>query len=182
MHPSVLNSSDRVLIVGATGFVGKRLIPELVKRNIKLRLLVRDLAKASPLIVKGADIEVMQGDLLANSGLAEALRGIHTAYYLVHSMGGKTLFRNEEYAQKDRTAAKNFIAAAEAAGLKRIIYLGGLGETRDDLSEHLRSRAEIAKIISSGKPRPRSCAPPSSSARAARPSRCCATSSSACRS
>jgi len=94
----------------------------------------------------------MQGDLLANSGLAEALRGIHTAYYLVHSMGGKTLFRNEEYAQKDRTAAKNFIAAAEAAGLKRIIYLGGLGETRDDLSEHLRSRAEIAKILSSGKP------------------------------
>ena len=152
MHPSVLNSSDRVLIVGATGLVGKRLIPELVKRNIKLRLLVRYLAKASPLIVKGADIDVMQGDLLANSGLAEALRGIHTAYYLVHSMGGKTLFRNEEYAQKDRTAAKNFIAAAEAAGLKRIIYLGGLGETRDDLSEHLRSRAEIAKIISSGKP------------------------------
>jgi len=145
-------SSDRVLIVGATGFVGKRLIPELVKRNFKLRLLVRDLAKASPLIVKGADIEVMQGDLVANSRLAEALRGIHTAYYLVHSMGGKTLFRNEEYAQKDRTAAKNFIAAAEAAGLKRIIYLGGLGETRDDLSEHLRSRAEIAKILSSGKP------------------------------
>jgi len=145
-------SSDRVLIVGATGFVGIRLIPELVKRNIRLRLLVRDPAKASPLIVKGADIDVMQGDLLANSGLAEALRGIHTAYYLVHSMGGKTLFRNEEYAQKDRTAAKNFIAAAEAAGLKRIIYLGGLGETRDDLSEHLRSRAEIAKILSSGKP------------------------------
>jgi len=145
-------SSDRVLIVGATGFVGKRLIPELVKRNIRLRLLVRDPAKASPLIVKGADIEVMQGDLVANSRLAEALRGIHTAYYLVHSMGGKTLFRNEEYAQKDRTAAKNFIAAAEAAGLKRIIYLGGLGETRDDLSEHLRSRAEIAKILSSGKP------------------------------
>jgi uncharacterized protein YbjT (DUF2867 family) len=145
-------SSDRVLIVGATGFVGKRLIPELVKRNIRLRLLVRDLAKASPLIVKGADIEVVQGDLVANSGLAEALRGIHTAYYLVHSMGGKTLFRNEEYAGKDRTAAKNFMTAADAAGLKRIIYLGGLGETRDDLSEHLRSRAEIAKIISSGKP------------------------------
>ena len=145
-------SSDRVLIVGATGFVGIRLIPELVKRNIKQRLLVRDLAKASPLIVKGADIEVMQGDLVENKGLAEALRGIHTAYYLVHSMGGKTLFRNEEYAQKDRTAAKNFIAAAEAAGLKRIIYLGGLGETRDDLSEHLRSRAEIARILSSGRP------------------------------
>jgi uncharacterized protein YbjT (DUF2867 family) len=67
-------------------------------------------------------------------------------------MGGKTLFKNEEYAEKDRIAAKNFMAAAEAAGLKRIIYLGGLGETGDNLSEHLRSRAEIAQILSSGKP------------------------------
>ena len=147
-----LSSSDRVLIVGATGFVGRRLIRELVKRNIKLRLLVRDLAKAAPLIIKGADIEVVQGDLAANAGLAEALRGIHTAYYLVHSMGGKTLFKNKEYAEKDRTAARNFVAAAEAEGLKRVFYLGGLGETKDNLSEHLQSRAEIAEIISSGTP------------------------------
>jgi uncharacterized protein YbjT (DUF2867 family) len=152
MDLPALTSSDRTLIVGATGFVGRRLIPELVKKNIKLRLLVRDLAKAAPLIVKGADIEVVQGDLVANAGLAEALRGIHTAYYLVHSMGGKTLFKNEEYAEKDRTAATNFMAGANSADLKRIIYLGGLGETKDKLSEHLRSRAEIAKIISSGKP------------------------------
>lgn len=147
-----LTPSDRVLIVGATGFVGKRLIPELVKKDVKLRLLVRDLAKVSPLLVKGADIELAQGDLVANAGLADALRGIHTAYYLVHSMGGKTLFKNEEYAEKDRIAAKNFMAAADAAGLRRIIYLGGLGETGDNLSEHLQSRAEIAKILSSGKP------------------------------
>jgi uncharacterized protein YbjT (DUF2867 family) len=152
MDLPALTSSDRILIVGATGFVGRRLIPELVKKNIKLRLLVRDLAKAAPLVMKGADIEVVQGDLVANAGLTEALRGIHTAYYLVHSMGGKTLFKNEEYAEKDRTAAKNFMADANAEGLKRIIYLGGLGETKDNLSEHLRSRAEIAKIISSGKP------------------------------
>jgi len=145
--------SDRVLIIGGTGFVGMRLIPLLVDRNVKLRLLVRDLAKASPLIPKGSDIEVVQGDLVAGTGLAEALHGIHTAYYLVHSMGGKTLFKNEEYAEKDRTAAKNFMAAAEAAGLKRVIYLGGLGETSDNLSEHLRSRAEIAEIISSGTPK-----------------------------
>ena len=151
----VLNSltpSDRVLIVGATGFVGKRLIPELVNKNVRLRLLVRDLARASPLLVKGADIEVAQGDLVANAGLAEALRGIQTAYYLVHSMGGKTLFKNEEYAEKDRLAAQNFMTAADASGLRRIIYLGGLGETGDNLSEHLRSRAEIATVLSSGKP------------------------------
>jgi uncharacterized protein YbjT (DUF2867 family) len=142
---------DRVLIIGATGFVGKRLIPELIQKNIKLRLLVRDPAKAAHLLVKGADSEVVKGDLLGPIGLEAALRGIHTAYYLVHSMGGKTLFRNAEYAEKDRIAAKNFMAAADAAGLKRIIYLGGLGETKDNLSEHLRSRAEIAQILSSGK-------------------------------
>jgi uncharacterized protein YbjT (DUF2867 family) len=153
MTTPVVIPSGRVLIIGATGFVGARLIPELVKRNVKLRLLVRDLAKASPLILKGSDIEVVQGDLVANTGLAEALRDIHTAYYLVHSMGGKTLFKNEEYAEKDRMAANNFMTAAEAAGLKRVIYLGGLGETNDNLSEHLRSRAEIAQIISSGTPK-----------------------------
>jgi uncharacterized protein YbjT (DUF2867 family) len=152
MNNSEITPLERVLIIGATGFVGRRLIPELVKKNIKLRLLVRDLAKASQLLVKGADIEVVQGDLVANAGLPEALRGIHTAYYLVHSMGGKTLFKNEEYAEMDRIAARNFMAAAEAAGLQRIIYLGGLGETGDNLSEHLRSRAEIAKVLSSGKP------------------------------
>jgi uncharacterized protein YbjT (DUF2867 family) len=152
MTTSAIAPSGRVLIIGATGFVGARLIPALLSRNIKLRLLVRDLAKASSLIRKGSDIEVAQGDLVTNTGLSDALRNIHTAYYLVHSMGGKTLFKNEEYAGKDRIAAKNFMAAAEAAGLKRIIYLGGLGETGDNLSEHLRSRTEIAQILSSGKP------------------------------
>jgi len=152
MNKYELSPQDRVLVLGGTGFVGKRLIPELVKKNIKLRLLVRDHTKAENLLVKGADIEVVQGDVLGPRGLDEALRGIHAAYYLVHSMGGKTLFKNEEYAEKDRSAAKNFMAAAEAAGLKRIIYLGGLGETKDNLSEHLRSRAEIANILSSGRP------------------------------
>jgi uncharacterized protein YbjT (DUF2867 family) len=142
----------RVLIVGATGFVGKRLIPELVKKNIRLRLLVRDPLKAVPLIIRDADIEVVQGNLVKNAGLAEALQGIDSAYYLVHSMGGRTLAKNDEYAEKDRTAAMNFIAAANVAGLGRIIYLGGLGETGDNLSEHLRSRSEIAKILASGKP------------------------------
>ena len=143
----------RVLVVGATGFVGRRLVPELVKQQVPLRLLARNLSGPSSLIQKDADIEVAEADLVANTGLAEALRGADTAYYLVHSMGGRTLTRNEEYAEKDRLAARNFMAAAEAAGLKRIIYLGGLGETNDQLSEHLRSRAEIAAILSSGTPK-----------------------------
>ena len=141
----------RVLVVGATGFVGRRLVPELVKQGIPLRLTARNLAGLSSLIPRNADIDIVQADLVANTGLAEALQGIDRAYYLVHSMGGRTLTRNEEYAEKDRRAARNFMAAADAAGLKRTIYLGGLGETSQNLSEHLRSRAEIATILSSGK-------------------------------
>ncbi len=141
----------RVLIVGATGFVGRRLVPELVKQRTPLRLLARNLAGLSSLLQQGADIELAQADLVANSGLHDALGGIDTAYYLVHSMGGRAIARNEEYAAKDRTAARNFVEAADAAGLRRVIYLGGLGETSDTLSEHLRSRAEIAGVLSSGK-------------------------------
>jgi uncharacterized protein YbjT (DUF2867 family) len=152
MHTNERTPDDRVLVLGGTGFVGQRLIPELAARNIKLRVVVRDPAKAENFMFRGADVEVVQGDLLEARGLDEALRGIHTAYYLVHSMGGKTLFKNEAYAGKDRIAAKNFMTAAEASGLQRIIYLGGLGEKNDDLSEHLRSRAEIARILSSGTP------------------------------
>lgn len=142
----------RVLIVGATGFVGRRLIPELVKKNVPLRLLARKPAGLSKLTGQNADIELCQGDVAANTGLVEALGNVETAYYLVHSMGGKTMTRNEEYADKDRTAARNFMTAADAQGLQRIIYLGGLGEAGQNLSEHLRSRAEIAGILSSGKP------------------------------
>jgi uncharacterized protein YbjT (DUF2867 family) len=141
---------DRVLIVGATGFVGSRLVPELVKKGIRLRLLARDPSKAAKLARPGADIEVVRGDLAANQGIREALRGIRAAYYLVHSMGGQTLFKNTEYAEKDRTAAEHFTAAAGTEGLSRVIYLGGLGEAGDNLSEHLTSRAEIATILSSG--------------------------------
>jgi uncharacterized protein YbjT (DUF2867 family) len=145
-------SAGRVLVVGATGFVGRRLVGELIHRYVSLRLLARNLGSLSSLKIKGADIEISQADLVANAGLTKALRDIDTAYYLVHSMGGRTLTKNAEYAQKDRNAAKNFIASANASGLKRIIYLGGLGETNDNLSEHLRSRFEIARILSSGTP------------------------------
>lgn len=145
-------TSSRVLIAGGTGFVGSRLVPELLKKGIKLRLLVRDPARVGQLMTDKADIELAQGDLVKNEGLSEALCGTQTAFYLVHSMGGKTLFKNEEYAKMDRIAAKNFMAAADAADVSRIIYLGGLGEDSPTLSEHLKSRAEIAAILSSGKP------------------------------
>jgi len=152
MEGMELSAEDRVIIFGSTGFVGSRLVPELTKKNVRLRLFVRDKDKASALIAGNKDIEIFEGDLLAGKGLKEALRGIHSAYYLVHSMGGKSLLRNIEYAEKDKTAARNFISAANDADIKRVIYLGGLGEARDNLSEHLKSRAEVAGILSSGRP------------------------------
>ncbi len=146
-----LKAEDRVLILGATGFIGKRLVRELAGRDIKLRLLVRNPAKASSLAKEGKDIEIVQGDLMQIKGLKAALKGIHSAYYLVHSMGGKSITRNTEFADKDKEAAKHFTGAADSQDLKRVIYLGGLGEKDKDLSEHLRSRAEVAEILSSGK-------------------------------
>jgi uncharacterized protein YbjT (DUF2867 family) len=147
-----LRSEDRVLILGGTGFVGAALIPELVRKNIRLRLLVRDPAKAADLVKTETGLQIVEGDLLTGKGLSEALRGIHSAFYLVHSMGGRSVFRNTEYAERDNRSARNFMAVANDEGLKRIIYLGALGEKGTELSEHLRSRAEVAQILSSGRP------------------------------
>jgi uncharacterized protein YbjT (DUF2867 family) len=147
-----LRSEDRVLILGGTGFVGAALIPELVRKNIRLRLLVHDPAKAADLVKTETGLQIVEGDLLTGKGLSEALRGIHSAFYLVHSMGGRSVFRNTEYAERDNRSARNFMAVANDEGLKRIIYLGALGEKGTELSEHLRSRAEVAQILSSGRP------------------------------
>jgi uncharacterized protein YbjT (DUF2867 family) len=147
-----LKAEDRVLILGATGFIGRRLVRELAGRDINLRLLVRNPSKASGMVPEGKDIEIVQGDLMQKEGLKAALKDIHSAYYLVHSMGGKSITKKTEFAEKDKKAAGNFLAAAGDAGLKRVIYLGGLGEKGKGLSEHLSSRAEVAEILSSGSP------------------------------
>jgi uncharacterized protein YbjT (DUF2867 family) len=140
----------KVLILGGTGFVGRRLILALYKEGVKLRVLVRNPYKIASFLSGMPEVEIQQGDLLKNEGIKKALRGIHTAYYLVHSMGGKTIVGNTEFARKDKMAAQNFLSVAESEDLKRIIYLGGLGEAQDRLSEHLKSRAEIAHILSAG--------------------------------
>jgi len=146
----VLKPNDRVLILGGTGFIGSRLISELSGRNIKLRLLVRNPSNVSTSILENKDIEIVKGDLVKGEGLKEAVRGIHTAYYLVHSMGGKSMFKNTEFVRMDKEAAKNFIKSADESAVKRVIYLGGLGETGKNLSKHLKSREEVAEILSSG--------------------------------
>jgi uncharacterized protein YbjT (DUF2867 family) len=151
MNELVIEPNHRVLILGGTGFIGKRLITELSRKNIKLRILVRNHSKVPISTLDNKNIEIVKGDLVKGEGLKEATRGIHTAYYLVHSMGGKSIFKNTEFARMDKNAAKNFVNSANEAGIKRVIYLGGLGEVGKDLSEHLRSRAEVAEILSSGK-------------------------------
>jgi uncharacterized protein YbjT (DUF2867 family) len=131
MNSSAFSSEGRVLICGATGFVGSRLLTELIDKGIRLRILVRDKAKVRDISSRHSDVEVFQGDLLSGKGLEEALHGIHSAYSLVHSMGGKSIFRNVEYAEKDKSAARHFVSVANKEDLKRVIYLGGLGEVRD---------------------------------------------------
>ncbi len=135
-----ITDSGKILVTGAGGFIGRRLVKKLIEKGYSVRCLVRkftDLPK---------EAEQMQGDLIQPDSLTAALGGISTAYYLVHSMGaGKG-----DFAEQDRVAAKNFVAAANAAGVKRTIYLGGLGETGDNLSHHLASRIEVAEILRSG--------------------------------
>lgn len=130
-----------VLVTGATGFVGSRLVKELLSRGKKIRLLVRN---RSAVTVQGT--EIVEGDLLQPLSLQAAFNGIATAYYLVHSMsGGRAGFE-----RRDREAAENFRYAAEKAGIRRVIYLGGLGERGEGLSEHLSSRLEVARILQQG--------------------------------
>ena len=131
-----------VLIAGATGYVGSHLTPELLRRGLDVRALVRDPGRAA--LPAGA--AVVQVDVLDERTLAPALEGVDVADYLVHSMGGEA---DGSFAERDRAGAHGFARATQAAGVGRIVYLGGLegGE-----SEHLRSREEVAQILARAVP------------------------------
>ncbi len=134
-------SQGSILITGATGFIGRRLTQRLLDDGFSVRCMVRNTASGVP---DGA--EIVKGDMLSPLTLGKVLAGVDTAYYLVHSMsGGRAGFE-----RRDRDAAENFVAAADKAGVRRVIYLGGLGETGDDLSEHLKSRLVVADILKKG--------------------------------
>lgn len=138
-----------VFVTGATGYIGGRLAPRLVERGYRVRCLARSAAKlrARPWAATAHDrVEIVEGDAGDEALLEAAMRGCVAAYYLVHSMDAA----GPEYRQRDRVLAESFGRAAARAGLERIIYLGGLGETGAGLSEHLSSRREVEAALRGG--------------------------------
>jgi len=137
----------RVLLTGATGYVGGRLAPRLLDAGYAVRCVVRDPRKLDNRDWATHDrAEIVRGDVEDTDALAEQMRGCAHAFYLVHSM----IAAGEDYAQRDRDLAESFRIAAEQAGVPRIIYLGGLGEMGEDLSDHLRSRREVERVLEAG--------------------------------
>ena len=129
------------LVTGPTGYVGARLVRRLAGEG----RAVRALARRPELVEQLEAVEPVQGDLVTGAGLERALDGCETAYYLVHSM--EALSGNgDPFADRDRTAAERFARAAVAAGVERVVYLGGI-EPDAPLSDHLRSRLEVERIL-----------------------------------
>jgi uncharacterized protein YbjT (DUF2867 family) len=131
-----------VCLTGATGYVGGRLLPLLENRGVHVRCLTRRPEMLQERVAEGT--QVVCGDVLDRSSLLRGLADVHTAYYLVHSMGA-----GGDFEKADREGAANFAAAAQAQGVRRIIYLGGLGDPGPELSPHLRSRHEVGEILRS---------------------------------
>jgi uncharacterized protein YbjT (DUF2867 family) len=134
-----MTNGQRVLLTGATGYVGGRLLPLLEGRGAKVRCLARRAEYLSERV--GPDTEVVRGDVLDRASLGVALEDVDVAYYLVHSMAS-----TEDFGDADRQGAVVFSEACRLAGVRQIVYLGGLGEG-SDLSDHLRSRQEVGRIL-----------------------------------
>ncbi len=137
----------QILVTGATGYVGSRLIPLLLEKGFSVKAAGRSLSKLkSRTWAADPKIELVQLDMNDLDSVRNALVGCSHVYYLVHSMNPQT----ENFEHADRTAASNMVTAGDEAKLKQLIYLGGLGEIQSTLSKHLRSRAEVGEILSSG--------------------------------
>ncbi len=136
-----MQAAETVLVTGATGYVGGRIVPRLLAQGYRVRLLARD-----PERLQGRpwleQVEVVQGDVLKPETLPAALQGVAAAYYLIHSMNA-----GKDFEERDVIAARNFGNASRAAGVARILYLGGLGNPEADLSDHLRSRQQTGDTL-----------------------------------
>ncbi|MCZ6512629.1 MAG: NAD(P)H-binding protein, partial [Nitrospinae bacterium] len=133
-----------VLVSGASGYVARRLVPELLFRGYRVRCMLRE--KGMPQVLSHPNLEYVYADALHKDQLQPAMKGIDVAYYLIHSMR----IVNRKFRQADKTAAKNFREVAEEYGIKKFFYLGGLGETSKIVSRHLQSRMEVGTILSEG--------------------------------
>ncbi len=132
----------KVLLTGSTGYIGRRLKQKLIDdSDIQLNLLVRNAKSISPQACKNA--KLIEGDTFNIKALETALEGVDTAYYLIHSLGSK------DYKNLDKISAQNFIDVAAKCGVKRVIYLGGLGVKDEHTSNHLLSRLETGEVLSS---------------------------------
>lgn len=135
-----------VFVSGASGYIGGRLVPRLLAAGYPVRCLARNPRKLDARAwASHPQVEIVAGDVGDEAGLTQLLRGCGAAYYLVHSM----IAAGTRYAEQDRRLATHFANAAAAAGVERIIYLGGLGETGQDLSKHLASRREVETALAS---------------------------------
>ena len=134
----------RVLVTGATGYVGGRLVPELLEAGHEVVCLARSPAKLASRPWRD-EVKVVEADVRDTDDVAAALAGCDAAYYLVHSMDGEG-----DFAERDREMAASFRTACEQAEVPRVVYLGGLGPEDDDLSEHLQSRQEVGEILADG--------------------------------
>lgn len=132
----------RVLVTGASGYVGGRLVPELLEHGHEVRCVVRDPRKLDAAAWR-AQVEIVRADLAAD--LTDAMAGVDVAVFLVHSIG-----EGPDWSARERAIAENFRCAAEAAGVRRIVYLGGLGDDDARLSEHLQSRHDVGATLAAG--------------------------------
>ncbi|GAA2072863.1 SDR family oxidoreductase [Aeromicrobium halocynthiae] len=129
------------LVTGATGYVGGRLVPQLLDAGYDVRVLVRDENKARA-HEWGAKVDVVQGDATSPDDVRRAMEGVDVLYYLLHSIGS-----GDDFAETERRMAKGFADTAAAAGVGRIVYLGGMDPEGEELSEHLASRRQVGQVL-----------------------------------